>query len=221
VLNTGCGEVRADHWPEPRVLIATSATNHVLLGEPAALQIDASVRLHGFVDANPAFEPLLRALDPRLVVWDRVIYRFHAPHRVRVPRRAMVRRLVPADEAALAGLSPDLQWIYSTWGDAARMILSGAAWGAWLDGRLASVAGTFFRGTAYEDVGVVTEPPYRGLGLSAACAAGLCADILRSGRQPSWNTSRDNLASRRVAEKVGFRRLRDDQLYVVGRAPPD
>jgi predicted GNAT family acetyltransferase len=85
---------------------------------------------------------------------------------------------------------------------------------------LASVACTFFLGDAYEDLGVVTEPEYRALGLSTACCYELCLDIIARGRTPSWSTSTDNISSWRVAEKLGFVHQRDDWIYVVGREVP-
>jgi RimJ/RimL family protein N-acetyltransferase len=89
-----------------------------------------------------------------------------------------------------------------------------------VDGVLASVACTFFLAEEYEDVGVVTEPAYRGVGLSTACTYELCLDIFARGRRPTWATSPDNRGSWRVAEKLGFVHLRDDWLYVAGRDVP-
>ncbi|MGH2524013.1 MAG: GNAT family N-acetyltransferase, partial [Anaerolineales bacterium] len=54
-----------------------------------------------------------------------------------------------------------------------------------------------------------------------ACAGELCNDILDRGRRPSWSTSPDNLASLRVAEKLGFQLQRRDCLYVVGITIPE
>jgi len=67
----------------------------------------------------------------------------------------------------------------------------------------------------------VTEPQFRGGGLSTACAAALCEDIRARSHQPSWATSPDNLASIRVAEKLGFTLQRRDVLYVVGIPIPE
>jgi predicted GNAT family acetyltransferase len=75
-------------------------------------------------------------------------------------------------------------------------------------------------GKQYEDVGVVTETPYRGNGLSTACVYGLCLDIIARRRKPTWATSNDNIGSWRVAEKLGFVHERDNWLYVVGRELP-
>jgi predicted GNAT family acetyltransferase len=98
---------------------------------------------------------------------------------------------------------------------------SGFAWGAFVAGQLAAVACPFFVGERYEDIGVVTEPKFRGLGLSTACAHALCGDIRARERQPSWSTSPDNTASLRVAEKLGFAVQRYDLLYVVGVRIPE
>ncbi len=89
-------------------------------------------------------------------------------------------------------------------------------WNWFLPERLASVACTFFLGETYEDIGVVTGPAFRGQGLSTACAGALCGDIWARGHQPTRTNSPDNLASVRVAEKLGFVVQRHDLLYVVG-----
>lgn len=80
---------------------------------------------------------------------------------------------------------------------------------------MVSVACSFYVGTEHEDIGVVTAPAFRGRGLSTACAAALATEIRARGRQPSWSTSPDNLASRAVAARLGFVHAREDVLYAV------
>ena len=102
-----------------------------------------------------------------------------------------------------------------------RLASSGHAWGAFTEDRLVSVACTFSVGERYEEVGVVTVPEFRGMGLSVACAGALCADIQGRGRIPSWSTSPDNTPSLRVAQKLGFELRRRSRLYVVGMPVPE
>jgi ribosomal protein S18 acetylase RimI-like enzyme len=222
VLNTGLGRCFADRWPAPRAVLAETTDNFALRGDPAALGPDDLRQVvRGFVEAEAAWGPVLRALDPGLHEWPRVVYALEGPAaRPKRPRRARLRRLGPGDEVALAGLSEECSWVCKTWGGPEGLAESGMGWGAWLDGRLAAVACVFFQGDAYEDLGVATEPAYRGLGLSTACTAALCADTFGRGRKASWNTSLDNVPSQRVAEKLGFRVVRTDCLYVVGMRMP-
>jgi RimJ/RimL family protein N-acetyltransferase len=84
---------------------------------------------------------------------------------------------------------------------------------------LTDIAGNY--ALAYEDIGVVTEPEWRGRGLSLACAGALCENIQGRGRRPSWSTAPENTANVRVAEKLGFAVQRRDCLYVVGSAVPE
>jgi RimJ/RimL family protein N-acetyltransferase len=132
-----------------------------------------------------------------------------------------VRRLGPGDAGALAGLGEETAWIADTWGGPGGLAASGTGWGAFSGRRLAAVACPFFVGAAYEDLGVATEPGFRGLGLSPACAAAVCQDVRRRGRVPSWTTSPDNTASLRVAGKLGFRLERHDRLLVVDVPVPE
>jgi GNAT superfamily N-acetyltransferase len=225
VLSTGHGKVRVDRWPEPRAVLVESAGNYLLRGEPRALTVtELRPHVHGFVAAPPAFERLLRGIGQPFAVWPRVVGELAELDASRANGRATgvpVRRLEPDDADAIAGLDAELSWISLTWGGAAGLAASGYGWGAFVDGRLVSVACTFFRGERYEEVGVVTAPAYQGRNLSTRCVAALCADILDRGRQPTWSTSTDNGPSQRVAEKAGFRWVRDDVLYVVGVKVPN
>jgi RimJ/RimL family protein N-acetyltransferase len=139
------------------------------------------------------------------------------PHPVPAPV-AEIRRLGSGDAEAIDRLSPETHWISETWGGPAGAAAGGLAFGAFHGGRLTSVALPFYVGERFEDVGVVTEDGTRARGFSTACAAAVVEDIIGRGKRPSWSTSPDNIASRRVADKLGFRHCRDDLLYLVGRA---
>ena len=224
VIHTGNGACFVDRWPEPRAIITDTAGNYALAGDPDALQPDElQRRIAGFVDAPEPFVPLLRAAFTDVTVWERVILDLEARPSVAAPSGFLLRRLGAADAYHLWGLSPGSAWISKTWGGPPGLAASGYAWGAFSEARLVSVACPFFVGAGYKDLGVVTEPEFRGRGLSVACAGAVCGDILDRGRRPSWTTATDNLASLRVAEKLGFVHQRRDRLYVVGipvPAPP-
>ena len=223
VIRTGNGACFVDRWPDPRAVAVETAGNYSLAGDPDALNpADLQCRISGFVEAPEQFVPLLRATFSGLRVWDRVILDLRGrPHFAR-QRGSLVRRLAPTDTHHLWGLGPEAAWIAKTWGGPPGLASSGCAWGAFAeDGRLVSVACTFFVGESYEDIGVVTEPEFRGQGLALACAGALCEDVRDRKRRPSWTTSPDNIASLRVAEKLGFSVRRRDCLYVVGIPIPE
>jgi GNAT superfamily N-acetyltransferase len=213
VLATGLGRCRVDRWPDPQVVTAESGGNVALRGDPTGVPGDALADLVGFVEAPPAWEPVLRRTDPRTASWQRVISVL--PEDARPPMAGDVRRLGPADVDALAGLSAEINWITATWGGPARLSAAGVGWAAFDGKRPVSVALPFFVGEAHEDIGVVTEPGHRGRGLSRACAAAVIADIRRRGRRPTWSTSPDNIGSLRVAARLGFSLARTDVLYAV------
>jgi len=177
----------------------------------------------GFVDAPAAFEPLLRAAVRELQEWPRVVLTLDGPGGPPPEHHdsLQVRRLGPGDAGSLERLGDETGWIASTWGGPGGLAASGTAWGAFDGRRLAAVACPFFVGEGYEDLGVATEPAFRGLGLSPACAAAVCQDVRCRGRLPSWTTSPDNTASLRVAAKLGFRLQRHDRLLVADIPIPE
>jgi RimJ/RimL family protein N-acetyltransferase len=221
LIQSGNGACFVDRWPAPRAVLVDTAGNSSLRGDPAALEPgDLASRLAAFFEAPDPFVPLLKQAFPDLIRWERVILELPGPPRLPATRPALIRRLTATDGYHLWGLSPESAWICKTWGGPAGLAGSGYGWGAFVAGRLVSVACTFFVGEHYEDVGVVTEPGFRGQGLSLACAGSLCLDIQARGRRASWGTSPDNTASYRVAEKLGFQLRRHDFLYVAGHSLP-
>ena len=220
-MQTGLGSCRVNRWPDPQALLVETAGNYAFLGDPQALEpADIKPHVQGFVTADEAFLPLLQDAFGDVIVWPRLIFVQRRPLVLPEDTQHDIRRLEAADVGHLRRLSPESQWIAKTWGGPEGLASSNCSWGAFVDGQLISVACTFFLGEMFEEIGVVTEPLYRGLGLSTACAAALCRDIWTRGHRPSWTTSPDNLASIRVAEKLGFTLDRHDQLFVVGISIP-
>lgn len=220
VVATGHGRCWADRWPGPSVLLAETAGNYLLRGVPQALD-PATLRplVRGFLDAPPAFDDLLDTAFPGHARWDRIVYRLDgaptSPALLRDPSVA-VRMLESGDTPAVEALDQDVGWVTRTWDGPAGLAASGHAVGAFVEGRVAAVACTFFLGVRHDEIGVATEPGFRGRGLATRCAALLAARSVAAGRVPSWTTSVDNHASRRVAERLGFDLVREDVLHVIG-----
>lgn len=214
VAATGVGRCRADRWPDPRTVVAELPGGNIAVrGEPRVIE-----DLTGLVEAPPEWLAALREIDPATAEWPRLI--FALPDTAEVPVHTGVRRLGPADAKALERLDPSIAWIGETWDGAAGLAASGRAWAAFEGAAIVSVACVFFVGRQHEDIGVVTDPAFRGHGLSTSCAAAVAADIRSRGHRPTWATSPDNVASQAVAAHLGFAHVRDDVLYAVHTPVP-
>ncbi|MFD3454385.1 GNAT family N-acetyltransferase [Streptomyces sp. NPDC058691] len=219
VRATGHGRWWADRPAGPRV-VGVACAGHVLVdGDPRHTDPRALAPLGGsYVLARSRFLPVLGAAFDRVVPWERMIWLPSGPvPQGRPPRDVEVRRLTAADGAALAAAGPDAAWISGSWGGAAGLAGSGHCWGAFREGRPVSLACTYFLGTGYEDIAVLTLPGHRREGLALACLAGLCADVAARGRVPSWTCSRDNRPSRLLAWAAGFRLFGEYVHFAVGR----
>ena len=222
VINTGNGACFGDRWPDPRMVLAGTASNYTLLGDAQRLgPEDLRPHIRGFVNTSEELVPFLMADFPDAQPWQRIILAQMAEPESPQPQTFELRRLTNADAHHLWGLSPDVAWICRTWGGPSGLAMSGYAWGAFVEGRLASIACTFFLGQTYEDIGVVTEPEFQGQGLSTASTQALCDDVRARGNLPSWTTSLDNAASLRVAQKTGFVEYGRDMVFAVGVPIPE
>ena len=159
---------------------------------------------------TPALGPRLAALmsaatgrETRLI--DEIYSTLEQP--APVVRHPAVRWLSAADEPLLVAATEPLDMAGWRLGSAAALLTEGLATGAIIDGRLVATAFSSAISERYREIGVVTEPAYRGQGLAQATAALLAAGVQARGRGVVWSTSEENLASRRVAARLGFREV--------------
>jgi hypothetical protein len=147
--------------------------------------------------------PLLEAQLGRPVRYIMDIY--HTLQRpVVVGSHPSVRYLTGEDIDLLPSAPPDIRAACLGFGTFERLLDAGVVAGAIIGGELMAVASTWAVTDRYADLSVVTTGPWRGRGLVTACAGLVVVDIRRSGRVPVWSTGEDNVASLRVARKLGF-----------------
>ncbi|WP_424886876.1 GNAT family N-acetyltransferase [Streptomyces sp. XH2] len=217
---TRTGRWWADRPSAPRAAAVSCAGYTLMGGDPRAVPPGALAPLaYGYFAVPDRFLPLLGEAFERIVPWERMLW-VRGDDALTPPSvtgmNITVRRLTSADAAAVHGLGPELSWIADTWGGPHGLAASGHGWGAFRDGRLLSLACTYFRGSSYEDIAVATRPEERGRGLATACVRSLCADITARGTLPTWTCSRHNEPSRRLAATTGFRLHRQYVHYAVG-----
>jgi len=91
----------------------------------------------------------------------------------------------------------------------------GPIWTVFLDGKPATFAYAPWRSRRWFDVSVDTLVNARQLGLGTIAAATMIRDERTAGREPVWGADEGNLASRRLAAKLGM--TASDEIWV---APP-
>lgn len=74
-----------------------------------------------------------------------------------------------------------------------------------LEGKVVSHASVNWESLYFGEIGVVTEEPYRGQGLGKAVVSACTDALLGRGIAPLYITKKDNLASRRLCEALGYR----------------
>ena len=98
-------------------------------------------------------------------------------------------------------------------GEVAAAQRRGAVWTAVVDGAPVSFAFAPWRSARWFDVSVDTLPGYRQLGLAARVAAALIRAERDAGREPVWGALESNVASLRLAARLGFVAI--DSLWVA------
>jgi RimJ/RimL family protein N-acetyltransferase len=85
--------------------------------------------------------------------------------------------------------------------------------GAIIKGHIVSVADCCIA-EKYAEIGVFTEEAWRKHGFSTACTALVAEAIQKRGLIPVWSTGEDNIASQRVALKLGFHEV-SRMIYII------
>ena len=157
------------------------------LGGPVSLAASGSDSLDDRTCA--AIERALSALGEG-AAWFRGVRLYCHPQEFCDCRMGQVRELVPAEDERASVLR-------QRWG--------GKVFGQVVGGRVVSWAAVKPLSSVIWDLSVETLPSHRGHGYAASVVSAALAYIFANGKLAGWGCDRTNLASLRVAERVGFR----------------
>ena len=187
--------VRADHLPEEPFGLGTSAQGlwDLLRG------IDGWT----CVEVAPTVAPRLGALmsegtGRRVRYYEGVYHTLTKP--APVFEDPAVRQLGIRDAGLLAAYGMH----GGDFGSLPRLLLEGVVAGAVVDGQVVGTAHTSAVTDRYADIGVETQEDWRGRGFGTAAASVVARRVQEQGRIPVWSCGEDNVASLRVARKLGF-----------------
>ena len=113
-----------------------------------------------------------------------------------------VRLLTPEDVTRLAKAPAEVQGNGYKTHEA--MVTDGIAAGAVVDGNIVAIAHTYAENDLHADIGVSTVEQWREKGFATAAASLVAQEIQARGKVPVWSCGEDNIASLRVAQKLGF-----------------
>ena len=125
-----------------------------------------------------------------------------------------VRLLTPEDVPRLTKAPTEVQGNgYKTH---AAMLTDGIAAGAVVNNNIVAIAHTYAENNLHTDIGVSTIETWRGKGFATAAAALVAQEIQARGKVPVWSCGEDNIASRRIAHKLGFTEVGRRTYVIIG-----
>ena len=155
------------------------------------------------VDVSPAVAPRLGALI-RDGTGQRVCYYGDVYHTLTRPapvlRDPAFRELTLDDVGLLEATGVD----GASFGGLSVLLTEGVVAAALISGVIVATAQTGALTERYADIGVATDAEWRGRGFATALASIVARRVQEAGRIPVWSCGEDNMASLRVAEKLGF-----------------
>jgi len=123
-----------------------------------------------------------------------------------------VRQLTLADIKLLESAPAEVRG--GGFGSTRGLLSDGIVACAVVSGHIVSIAHTHARSDHHADIGAFTLEVWRGRGFATAAAAIVARRVKEAGQTPVWSTGEDNLASLRVAQKLGFTEV-SQRTYVI------
>ena len=127
-----------------------------------------------------------------------------------------VRLLTSEDVASLAKARTEVQGNGYKTHEA--MLTDGIAAGAVVENNIVAIAHTYAENDLHADIGVSTIEVWREKGFATVAASLVAQEIQARGKVPVWSCGEDNIASLRVAEKLGFTEV-GRRTYVIPTSP--
>jgi GNAT superfamily N-acetyltransferase len=195
---------------------------HGIAADPAGWRTSVG---HGFALGHDAAKLIVLAgeIDPA----DAAAFRIGYPdHTYLFSRDDLRSAFVRSERAILHALPepealPELEGAVVFTGEPPDAELAWAAtrgpiWTAYVDGVASAFAYAPWRSAKLFDVSVDVLPAARQLGLGTLVAAAMIRDERSHGREPVWGADEGNIASLRLAKRLGFAAV--DELWI---APPE
>jgi GNAT superfamily N-acetyltransferase len=210
LLRSAQGELRMSAGGEGAVVIQRDPPLATLVGSA-----DAALLRDTVAGVSDDFELLVQLTEldgvrSALRDWEVALAVLHVPGRpfpATWQADSGVETSAPPDPRRLAELPRDIRRFV---GVASAMAVR------LVDGRVAAVCAAESVTESLWDVSVDTLEGHRRRGHATACFQALAAHMAAQGRQPVWGAEEANVASKRLAAKLGFRAV--DRLAVV--SPP-
>ncbi len=185
--------------------------------------------LHGWTCINvdyalgqPLADLMRAALQQPVRLYDDVYYTLDAPvdverHLAALRTGAATLRLLGPEDADLLrhASAPELRG--AGFGSIEALLREGFVAAGIAEGQIVAIAHTYALSARYADIGVYTAAAWRRMGLSAAASALVIHAVQQAGRVPTWSTGQDNLASQRVADRLGFKAV-GRRVYLIPQA---
>jgi RimJ/RimL family protein N-acetyltransferase len=172
-------------------------------GNDAAATWEILQALEGWecVEVSLEIAPQLSQLMPENRPYQDIFYQLDSPVKPHPFPNTEIRFLNEDDALLMQSSSPHCQTHH--FGSIEDSLKYGIVAGAIEHGRIVSLAHCCMA-DKFADIGVFTESDWRRRGYSAACTALVAEALQKRGLIPVWSTGEDNIASQRVALKLGF-----------------
>lgn len=205
------GECKTYAVGEPESLDAVIIQSESLPEEPYGLGHNAqglwSLLKHlddwTAVNVSPAVSTQLGALI-RAGTGMRVSYYRDVYHTLTKPVPEFVDPAVRELTAYDTGLLGTFEMDGTDFGGLSVLLNEGSVAAAVVGGKIVGSAHTTAQTDRYADIGVGTDERWRNRGFATAAASIVARRVQESGRIPVWSCGEDNMASLRVAQKLGF-----------------
>lgn len=126
-----------------------------------------------------------------------------------------VRLINPEEANQFKNSFIESSWLWEFFGSPEALLKYGQAAAAFVDGTMACVATTLAFTKNYCELGVATNPEFRGKGLALECCRALSQAQFESfGRLPCWRTNTANVGSWKTARNLGLKETPCSEEYL-------
>ncbi|MGD8192210.1 GNAT family N-acetyltransferase [Brevibacillus ginsengisoli] len=125
-------------------------------------------------------------------------------------------RCYPIDEAEiLQSQEFGMEYYQTYWGGITAFLKQGLGFCVVHDGQVVSECTSIFANPVQAEIDIVTHEQFQGLGLGSSVARVFIEACLERGITPRWDCTDSNIASRQMAERLGFVQPKEHTIFAI------